>query len=128
MRYVTDTHALIWYLSGSPRLGSRARFAFDEAVTGESELLIPAIVLAEVIMLAEKNKAGNANEIWTILSQTGSFKFSALSPQTVLKIQALTTLPDIHDRIIVAEAIENQAILITNDGLITASGLVEVVW
>ena len=86
MRYVADTHALVWYLSGSPRLGKLARQAFDEAVNSESEVLIPAIVLAEIIMLAEKNKAASADEILKSLSEAGSFRFISLSPETVLKI------------------------------------------
>jgi hypothetical protein len=39
-----------------------------------------------------------------------------------------STLPDIHDRLIVAETLDLGAALITRDQGITASGLVEVVW
>ncbi len=36
--YVTDTHALIWYLENSPRLGSQARAAFDACDQGEARI------------------------------------------------------------------------------------------
>ncbi len=52
--YVIDTHALIWYLRGSDRLGAAARAAFDDVTSGRAHMVVPAIVLAELVMLAEK--------------------------------------------------------------------------
>jgi PIN domain nuclease of toxin-antitoxin system len=40
----------------------------------------------------------------------------------------LTAIPEMHDRIIVAAAIEHEATLITFDKTIRESGLVDVVW
>ncbi len=34
--YVSDTHALFWYLINSPALGANARVAFDEADAGQA--------------------------------------------------------------------------------------------
>ncbi len=53
-RYVADTHALFWYLTASPRLGSAAKEAFDEGARGEALIYVPAIVLAELFFLNEK--------------------------------------------------------------------------
>jgi hypothetical protein len=53
-RYVADTHALFWYLTASPRLGSQAKQAFEEGVRGQAVIYIPAIVLAELYFLNEK--------------------------------------------------------------------------
>jgi predicted nucleic acid-binding protein len=52
--YVVDTHALYWYLSGSSRLSRKAKAAFDEAVQGNALIYIPAIVLAELYFLNQK--------------------------------------------------------------------------
>lgn len=38
--YVTDTHALFWYLTNSPRLGPQANLAFDEADQGVAQIYI----------------------------------------------------------------------------------------
>lgn len=46
--YVTDTHALFWYLINSPALGANASLAFDEADTGQALIYVPAVVLAEL--------------------------------------------------------------------------------
>jgi PIN domain nuclease of toxin-antitoxin system len=52
----------------------------------------------------------------------------ALPWEMVLRIQTLTALPDIHDRLIVAAALEVGASIITRDQAITKSGLAPVVW
>src|SRR6266850_6916694 len=52
--YVSDTHALLWYLINSPALGANARLAFDEADAGQALIYIPAIVIAELYYLNEK--------------------------------------------------------------------------
>ncbi len=44
MRYVLDTHALIWFLEGNFRLGENARKIISDP---NSQLILPAIVLAE---------------------------------------------------------------------------------
>jgi PIN domain nuclease of toxin-antitoxin system len=127
--YVADTHALLWYLGGSPLLGANARIAFDEAVSGASDIHIPAIVLAELIMLAEKRHGAiDVARIVATLKNAPGFKLTPLSPEIAIRIQSLISLSDIHDRLIVAEALETSATLITRDQMIVASGLVPTVW
>jgi hypothetical protein len=43
-----DTHALIWYLLGDKKLSKRALAIFRAAECGETRLLLPAIVMAEL--------------------------------------------------------------------------------
>jgi len=42
--YVTDTHSLLWYLGGSPKLSSKAKQAFDEAHAGRAKIIVPIIL------------------------------------------------------------------------------------
>jgi PIN domain nuclease of toxin-antitoxin system len=127
--YVTDTHALLWYLSGSPQLTDAARSAFDGALRPSVEIIVPAIVIAEAVMLIEKRRVSiDIRRVVTKLTSTTGYKLVPLSPELVLTISSLTTIPDIHDRLIVAEAIERGATLITKDRLITASRLVPILW
>ena len=44
MRYVVDTHALVWHLTGDARLGETARRVLEDE---NSLLVVPVIVLAE---------------------------------------------------------------------------------
>jgi len=127
--YVADTHALLWYLAGSPQLSSPARSAFDAAASGSNDVVVPAIVIAELVMLAEKRRGlADLDQVVATLRARPGFRLSTLTPELVLRIQKLTLLPDIHDRLIVAEALELDATIITRDRAITSSGLVKVVW
>ena len=127
--YVADTHALVWYLSGSPLLGETARRAFDEAASSESRVIVPVISLAELVMMIEKGRSGvDVAAVMAALRATPGFEIRPLTPEVALSIQSLTALPDIHDRLIVAEAIADKATLITRDQSITASGLVQTIW
>jgi len=49
--YVIDTHALVWFLEQSPKLGNNARNAFLDT---DSILIIPTIVLAKIKFLLIK--------------------------------------------------------------------------
>lgn len=127
--YVVDTHALIWYLIGSTRLSQAARMALDDIVAGESQGRIPAIVLAELVMLIEKRRLNvDLKRIVETLRSPSGVQFTPLQPDTVLRAQALSALTDIHDRLIVAESLESNATLITRDQAIAASGLVSTLW
>ncbi len=126
--YIADTHALIWYLVGSSRLGRNARALFDSASEDESRIFIPAIIVAELMMFAEKHKKIEPDKILGKLRSMSGFEFLVLLPETAEKIRELTALSDIHDRLIVAEAMIQKMPLISFDESITKSNLVEVVW
>ena len=49
MTYVLDTHAIVWFLTNDRRLGLAARRVLED---GQSRLIVPAIVLAELRHLA----------------------------------------------------------------------------
>ena len=51
--YMVDTHSLLWAFHKPGKLGKQARQAFDEVANGESTLLTPVIVLAELIFTIE---------------------------------------------------------------------------
>ena len=51
--YMADTHSLLWAFHKPRKLGEGARLAFEEIANGQSTLLIPVIVLAELIFTVE---------------------------------------------------------------------------
>ena len=127
--YVADTHALLWYLTGSPLLSATARTALDEAATSTGTVIVPAIVLAEFVMLLERRRIGlDVIHLVRALQSRPGFQLSSLTPEIALRIEPLTVLSDIHDRLIVAEALSTGAALITRDQAITVLGLVQTVW
>ena len=52
-KYVLDTHTLVWYLEGSPRLSTRAKAIVDDL---SSQLVVPIIALAEAAFLVERGR------------------------------------------------------------------------
>ncbi|MDQ3004941.1 MAG: PIN domain-containing protein [Chloroflexota bacterium] len=127
--YMTDTHSLLWAFHNPRKLGERARQAFQEISTGEATLLIPVIVLAELIFTVEnKPVQADLDKILTAIRESPNIEFVDFDYESALRLQELTAIPEMHDRIITAAAIEYQATLITFDESITKSGLVQVIW
>ena len=53
MKYVIDTHALVWFLEGNPRLGTNAKAILSNP---DSQLVIPATTLAEAVWIVERGR------------------------------------------------------------------------
>jgi PIN domain nuclease of toxin-antitoxin system len=129
MDYVTDTHSLIWYLGGSALLGINARAAFERALGGDGQIIVPAICIAELVMLAEKRRVAiDVDEIMRTLRETAGFVLADLSPDMAVQIRTFTQFSDIHDRLIVAETKARDATLITRDEAISSSKVVPTIW
>ncbi|MEW6041218.1 MAG: PIN domain-containing protein [Elusimicrobiota bacterium] len=127
--YVTDTHSLIWYLIDSPNLGFNANEVFKEIEEGKAKLLVPAIVVAEVIYIVESGKVkADLNNLIQKIQEAENFEISPLGLKQLLCFREQTRIPEIHDRLIVCEALINKAKIITKDRMIKDSGIVEVIW
>ena len=126
--YVTDTHSFLWHLQRDEKLGSKAKSVF-EACDNEGEIIIiPSIVLIESIFICEKKKIRmKFQQILEKLKTASNYYIYPLDEEIVLECSK-TNLKEPHDRIIVATARLLNAPLITNDGNIKESKLVETVW
>ena len=128
MIYVIDTHALIWFLEGSKRLGGEARQILRDE---NQHLLIPSIVLAEAKDLATKGKIRLAFE--AILEAITDPR-CLVYPLDMAVVRAMPSNLDIHDAIICATALvyqktmNEEAALITRDEALVKSKLVKTVW
>lgn len=127
--YVTDTHALYWYLLNLTFLGKKASAAFDEADNGNALIYIPAIVFAEMFYLNVKlkNQIDFAVEFQNI-KQSGQFVLVPFEADDVIDFDKDSAVKEMHDRMIVGVARRLNAPLLTKDANITASGLVQIVW
>lgn len=129
MRYVLDTHALVWHLTNDSRLGKNARHILENE---NSQLIVPTLVLAEAKHIADRKRV--------TLSFDDILRSVITAPQTTifpLDVFALAYLPqnlDIHDGLIVATALycreflNEEIIVITYDIAITHSNLVSTMW
>ncbi len=132
MEYVIDTHPLVWSLFAQHRLSTHTRDIFQQTELGAHRIVVPAIVVAELIMVVEKRRvSATLPELFvslTSLQGSSSYQFLPLLPETVINSHTLTAIPDIFDRLIVAEALRLGLPLITRDATIAGVGLVRTVW
>jgi PIN domain nuclease of toxin-antitoxin system len=127
--YVADTHSLLWYFLRPQRLGSAAKAAFGAVDAGSARLLVPVIVLAELVFVVEAGQVrADLETLWRQLLAIPNVEIVELSAARVYQLRELTAISDMHDRLIVAEAVARNAILITRDQAIVASGLVSTLW
>ena len=124
---VLDTHALLWWLEGSPRLGKGARRAIEEA----ERLVVPAIVFWEVALLARDRQIELGRPVgeWVRLVRSLSrVEVAPLTPEIAVESVALAIHPDPANRFIVATALSRGAPLVTKDARIRKIRGLETVW
>ena len=126
--YITDTHALWWYLKADARLSAQAADVFRQAAAGEATIIVPAIVVAELYFLSVKlHDPVVPAEFLQDLTAFGMVLVDTGREQLAL-LGAFPEIPEIHDRLIAAEAVARGAVLVTADRLMAASPNVETLW
>jgi PIN domain nuclease of toxin-antitoxin system len=126
MRLLLDTHALVWWLRATSRLSRRA---FDAISDPDNQVLVSAASAYEIeykrtrdpLLAAVPEPIGPA-----VFAQ--DFDWLAVTPEVAA---AAARLPPHHgdpwDRILVAHAADQQAVIVTVDGKIAAYGA-PVLW
>ncbi len=129
MIHVADTHAIVWFLEGDARLSATAR---DVLAAPTTQLVIPAIVLAEIAYLYGKRRV--ALGLDAILEHIARTENCTIYPLDEVVVEHLPTNLNIHDAIIVATAVvfrdvlHEDAAVITRDQAIAQGGTIETVW
>ncbi|MFN9866343.1 MAG: type II toxin-antitoxin system VapC family toxin [Pseudanabaena sp.] len=127
--YLVDTHALAWFIAEDKRLSSLVENLLNQAQEGEIQILIPTLVLAELMHIAEKGKVKvTVEEILKQINQGDGFTVVAFDFPI---FQVMLTLPkewDIHDRVIAATASYYQTTLITRDEMLRTSSKIKTLW
>jgi PIN domain nuclease of toxin-antitoxin system len=129
---VADTHAVIWYLSNSESLSSKAVAAFEDAYKSGDKIYISAITLVEIIYLVEKGKLPQLAQEGFIQALEQPDSFFVLAPlnfEVAVEIQNVSRkfVADMPDRIIAATARHLDLPLITRDRKIAKSAI-ETIW
>ena len=131
MKYIVDTHAMIWFLADDSRLGKAADVILAHP---SSELILPATALAEVCWIVERRATGlTVEQALAAIDGDPRIDVVPLDRAVVQKSNELTVIGEMHDRQIVATALlfleaGEEATLLTRDENITASGLVPTIW
>jgi Uncharacterized protein conserved in bacteria len=127
MLYVLDTHILIWYFIGSRRLRKEIREKIDSTRNQSGRLIIPTIVLAEALDIAEKGRVElDFSEMYRLIQEEPEFEIVGFGVEIFNEALKIKEVKEIHDRIIVATARFYNVSILTKDRIISESGEVEV--
>lgn len=124
MRLLADTHAALWLLGEDKRLSARA----DELLTdATNEVLLSAAVVWEISIKRSLGKLNAPDGFAKQLLDGGAVGL----PVSIDHAEAVNSLPwhhrDPFDRLLVAQAGIEDAVLVSNDQRLSAYG-VRVVW
>ena len=127
--FVVDTHVLWWYFWHPDRLSVPAQAIFRLAETGNAVIIVPAIVVAEIYFLSVKlGQPFSPSDLFGALDGVTGIRDSDLGRSQLVRLDVLTDIGEMHDRLIAAEAMVRNAPLVTRDSALTASRHVTTVW
>jgi len=124
--FVTDTQALIKFMTGKKVINNLSHKAYQSADNGKAIIIIPAIVLMEMLYLFEKNRINVGLFQTGELFKSQNYQFEPLSFDILKTASEIDDIPELHDRLIAATAKYLGLPLITNDPVIMDSKFVEV--
>lgn len=119
-------------MEGNPRIGADAKIILSEPT---SQLVVPAIVLAEAAWIVERGRTSipSAMDLLSAVEADARVVIYPLNETVVKQSVSVSTIGEMHDRQIVATALvlasQNEMVaLLTCDRNITTSGLMKIVW
>jgi len=133
-KYIIDTHALIWYLEGNPRLGRKAREIIENPA---SDMILPIIAVAEATYIIEKRRT-SIPTVSDFLTRIQGDPRIEIYPLTFEVFEYILTpeglcIPELHDRFIVSTGLYFRDLgytvaILTKDESITDAGVIPVIW
>lgn len=126
--YVLDTHAFYWYLQDPDRLSAAADAVFRLGEAEGAQLLVPAIVVAEIFYLTKKDgRALLPSKLTRDIDETPGFSLSVLDEEVLRAMEPLH-VPEMHDRLIAAHALVHEAPVVTKDRALHDLAEIQAVW
>jgi PIN domain nuclease of toxin-antitoxin system len=120
VRLLLDTHAALWWLADDERLGPNA---VEYLTDGSNEVLLSAAVVWEVAIKRALGKLEVPDDFAATLLGAGAVGL----PVTLQHASAVAELPTHHrdpfDRMLVAQARIERAVLVSQDDALRAYGL-----
>lgn len=131
MRYLLDTHILLWWLRADDRLPKRHHAALEAEVAHQRRVAISVFTLWEIAMLASRGRIsvrGSLDHLIGDLERNPALSVLPLSASIVLDSLRLGDgFPrDPADQLIAATARAHGLILVTVDERIADAGVVPV--
>lgn len=132
MRLVADSHAIVWFTSGSPRLSETARTALRDAQQ-EHGLTVSVATFLDLWYVTQTTRQVTPDQLVRLRQTLVASPAVDLHPVDDAVADAFTSIDrtaiaDPWDRLIVATALALEIPLVTRDQAIQNSGVVETVW
>ncbi len=128
-QFVVDAHSLWWYMKSSSQLSPAAAAIFRLADTGNAVLVVPAIVAAEVYYLSVKiGEPLPPSDLLHAIDASDTLRLADLGRTQLGMLDRLPEIPEMHDRLIAAEALALGAPVVTRDPVIAVSPQVQSIW
>jgi len=129
--YLIDTVAFVRYLED--RLPPRPDRIFTAAEQGRNHLLLPQIALAEFLYIALRGRLkvnrpeSRVRDVLHNLLASPAFSVSAM-PGSAWEEFLELKIPEMHDRMIAAEALARGVTLVSNDASFDGIARLKTVW
>lgn len=132
IRFVADTHSILWYLYNDPRLSVTAFQVMVGTEQAGDQIAISSLTLAEIVYLVEKGKIDNKafERVLGALAQTNATLIEIAFDRHIAMTMCLiarSQVPDLPDRIVSATAYYLQVPVISRDRKISSS-IVTTIW
>ncbi len=132
MRVVADSHAVIWYAKGSSQLSTAAHEALA-AAEADGGVVVSVATLIDLWYVTQTTRAVSPEDLAGLRNGLLASPTVDLHPLDLAVADAYvsidrTVLRDPWDRFIVATAKALKLPLVTRDGAISRSGLVDTLW
>ena len=123
MRFLLDTHVLLWWREASPRLSLRAS---AEIADGENGILVSIASLWEITIKRRLGKLVFEDDLETVMSEE-RFELLGIS---FSHLRRLDTLPLLHrdpfDRLLIAQALAENVPILTTDSTFSGYGAMPI--
>ncbi|MBI4686401.1 MAG: PIN domain-containing protein [Nitrospirae bacterium] len=129
MNFITDTHALLWWFTNSPRISPAASDIFEKCEEGENVIFIPSIVIAEALSIFDKKRVSfDFRTLFKKINDSDNFVIIALDYPILQKMIDLKDIPELHDKIIASTAKYLNLPIITKDEILQNLSHIKTVW
>ncbi|MBI1927561.1 type II toxin-antitoxin system VapC family toxin [Candidatus Poribacteria bacterium] len=124
MKYLLDTHTLLWFLAGDIKLSGSARQLIDDL---NNEIFVSIVSLWEIAIKASLGKLALVKPFEDLFPEELHLNSIEILPITIDNLIKLTTLPfhhrDAFDRLIIAQALVEGIPIIGVDAAFDAYGI-----
>ena len=127
--YVLDTHTLFWLWTKPSELSPAAIAVLEELRSGQAFGLVPTVVVGELFYLSIKlGKPQTVKNILLALDSAPSLRLESITREHLIAFDELEGVRDMHDRLIGATALLNNAPLISRDSVLRKQPHIQVIW